>query len=493
MNSVTRARDFILLTLVTFAAILVHGYHPAVEDASIYLPGIKKMLDPSLFPYNAAFFTSHAHMTFFPNLVTLFVRATHLPLDWALLVLHLLSIFFLLFGCLRLGRFVFRSSVAPWGGVALVAALLTIPVAGTALYIFDEYLNPRSISVPALLFLVVAAYERRWVMCGALAIFAAAIHPLMAAFGIAYVLLSLLLAQFRTSTSSPTSASAARAFTLLLPFGLSQPMTDAYRKILQGNTYFSVLNWEWYEWLGALAPPLLLWWFHRIGEKTSRPGLDRVGRDLAVFGSIFTIAALVINIPQRFSSLMLLQPMRAFHLIYIAFFVISGGLLADYVLKNKTWRWLLLFLPLCGGMWFKQQQIFSSTQHLELPGRAPSGDWEEAFLWIRQNTPKDAYFALDPQYMNLPGEDQHGFRALAERSMLADSVKDRSAMSMFPQMAETWKQQADAERDWQHFGWSDFQRLKAQFGVDWVVLRRPVNSGMTCPHENPTLLICRVE
>ena len=493
MTSNSRWRDTGLLALLTLAAVLVHGYHPAVEDATIYLPGIEKMLDPSLFPHNAAFFTSHAHMTFFPNLVTLFVRITHLPLEVALLVLHLLSIFFLLMGCLRLGRFVFRSKLAPWGGVALVAGLLTIPVAGTALYIFDEYLNPRSISVPALLFLVVAAYERRWIVCALLAVFAAAIHPLMAAFGIAYVLLSLALGYISDDKAKREVPVASATALMLLPFGLSKPMTEAYRQILQGNTYFSVLNWEWYEWLGALAPLALLWWFHRIGRKTAQPGLDRIGRDLAVFGSIFTVAALVINLPQRFSNLMLLQPMRAFHLIYIAFFVVAGGLLADYVLRNKAWRWLLLFVPLCGGMWFKQQEIFPSTQHLELPGRAPSGDWEEAFLWIRQNTPKDAYFALDPQHMNLPGEDQHGFRAISERSMLADSVKDRSAMSMFPEMAETWKRQADATRDWQHFGKVDFERLRTEFGVDWVVLRRPGVEGLTCPHENFTLLVCRVE
>jgi hypothetical protein len=190
---------------------------------------------------------------------------------------------------------------------------------------------------------------------------------------------------------------------------------------------------------------------------------------------------------------MLLQPMRAFHLIYIFFFAISGGLLADYVLKNRAWRWLLLFVPLCGGMWLKQHDIFESTHHLELPGREPSSDWEEAFRWIRVNTPTDAYFALDPQHMNLPGEDQHGFRAIAERSMLADAVKDRSAMSMFPAMAETWKKQADAQRDWEHFGASDFRRLRSEFGVDWVVLKRPGVVGLDCPHQNATLLVCRVQ
>jgi hypothetical protein len=95
--------------------------------------------------------------------------------------------------------------------------------------------------------------------------------------------------------------------------------------------------------------------------------------------------------------------------------------------------------------------------------------------------------------MNLPGEDQHGFRAVAERSMLADSVKDRSAMSMFPAMAETWKAQADAQRGWQHFGLGDFQRLKANFGIDWVVLQKPGVAGLSCPHQNQTLMVCRLE
>jgi hypothetical protein len=60
-----------------------------------------------------------------------------------------------------------------------------------------------------------------------------------------------------------------------------------------------------------------------------------------------------------------------------------------------------------------------------LPGRASANPWLQAFDWIRQNTPTDAYFALDPEYMAAPGEDYHSFRALAERSQLADNIKDR--------------------------------------------------------------------
>jgi hypothetical protein len=487
-----RRRDFALLSICTIAAVLVHGYHPTVEDAAIYLPGIEKKLNPALFPHNAEFFTSHAHMTLFPTLVAGLVRVTHVPLDWTLLVLHVLTVFALLFACLRIGQYVFRSRLAAWGGVALVAGLLTIPVAGTRLYIFDEYLNPRSISVPALLFLVLAAYARRWAMCALLAAFAALVHPLMAAFGLAYVVLSLLLDRF-AKVESRTPVEAYASALMLLPFGFAAPVSDAYRQIVESNTYFSILNWEWYEWLGALGPIALLWWFRRIGQKTGQSAMERVSRDLATFGIIFTVAALAISLVAGHSRLMLSQPMRAFHIIYVFFFVIAGGLLVEFILKNRAWRWLALFIPLCCGMCFKQQQIFASTQHLELPGRGPSSDWIEAFRWIDRSTPIDAYFALDPRHMKLPGEDEHGFRAIAKRSMLADSVKDESAMSMFPAMAETWKKQADAERGWEHFQKADFERIKTEFGVDWVVLRKPGIQGLNCPHENPTLVICRVE
>jgi hypothetical protein len=44
----------------------------------------------------------------------------------------------------------------------------------------------------------------------------------------------------------------------------------------------------------------------------------------------------------------------------------------------------------------------------------------EAFDWVKANTPVDAYFVLDPHYMEREGEDFHGFRGLAERSQTAD-------------------------------------------------------------------------
>jgi hypothetical protein len=185
--------------------------------------------------------------------------------------------------------------------------------------------------------------------------------------------------------------------------------------------------------------------------------------------------------------------MRSLHLLYILLFVFAGGFLADSALRNHVWRWAALFVPLCAGMWFAQRQIFPATPHLEWPGAAPRNPWAEAFVWISQHTPKDAYFALDPNYMALPGEDQHGFRAIAERSRLADKVKDSGAVTMFPALAENWSKQVHELDAWKNFKASDFRPLKTDFGVDWVVLQNPGGSGLNCPFRNQSVLVCRIE
>jgi hypothetical protein len=492
LKNYPRAKELALLLLMAFLAMLVHGYHPGVEDAEIYVPGIKKLLNRALYPQNAAFFESHAHLTLFPNLIAGSIRLSHLPFDWALLLWQYFDIFLLLLGCWHVGRLAFRTAHARWGGVALVAAVLTIPVAGTALYIMDEYLNTRSLSTPAVLFIVINIVERKFARAALWTLATAAIHPLMVVFGFSYCIVFWWLDRQGTA-EKPRDAKIAAAMALMFPFSLFPPASDVYRKILEGRPYFFLLRWQWYEWVGIFAPLVLLWWFRSIARKNSLPVLEKMCAALVLFGLVFFAIGLVITVPAKFTNLVELQPMRALHLVYVLFFVFAGGLLAEHVLNNRAWRWAVLFVPLCAGMWYAQRQLFPSTPHLEWPGADPRNDWVSAFLWIRQNTPVDAYFALDPDHMTLLGEDQHGFRVIAERSRLADNVKDSGVVTMFPKLANTWLDQTQAQRAWKSFQRSDFENLKRAYGVNWVVLQNPAVVGLTCPYQNRSLSVCRVD
>ena len=108
------------------------------------------------------------------------------------------------------------------------------------------------------------------------------------------------------------------------------------------------------------------------------------------------------------------------------------------------------------------------------------------------NTPESAYFALDPHYMEVPGEDFHEFRALAERSQLADAVKDAAVVTQVPELGPVWASQVTAEEGWRNFKLADFERLKAAFGVDWVLVAHPQPEGLACRWHNDSLAVCQI-
>jgi hypothetical protein len=475
--------------LLTFAAVLVHGYHPFAEDAEIYLPGVEKILHPELFPTGQEFFLSHAHMTLFPNVVAFSLRVTHLPLEVGLFLWHVASIFLLLLACWELGGLLFSNASvkARWGGVCLVAALLTIPVAGTALYIMDQYLNPRNLAAFAGIFMVARTLEKKYVRALLWLAFAASMHPLMWVFPFSFCVLLLVMERFdgRWRTAGTTGLAA-----LWMP--LSPMASAAYHEAAKRHGYHYIQNWAWYEWLGIVAPLVLFWWFGQIARGRRWSAVERVTRAFVVYGLIYLAAALVVDLPARFEALARLQPLRSLHFLYIVMFIVMGGFLAEYVLKDRAWRWLLLFAPLSVGMFLGQRTLFPASAQVEWPGAAPKNPWAQAFVWIRQNTPVDSVFALDPEHMDLAGEDEIGFRCLAMRSRLADGVKDNGVVSMFPPLAEEWWTQVQAQTPWKNFRAEDFLRLKNKYGASWVVVQQPGVAGLDCAYQNSALRVCRI-
>ena len=477
-------RDVLFLLGLTTAALFIHGYHPWVEDGAIYLPGVEKILNPQLFPFNAQFFESHAHLTFFPNLIAASVRLTHLPLLYVLFFWHLISIFLLLFGCWELAQRVFSQRIASYAGVGLVAALLTLPVAGTALYIMDQYPNPRNLTAFVGVLAIAKVLDRKYITALLVLLFSAAIHPLMSVFAFSFCILLLCVEKFRAW--QPTVA-------CLLPLGLFDPPPAAYHEVAVNHTYFYPLQWHWYEWMGVIGPMVILWWFTRIARTRQMKSLEYLSRTAVLYQVIFVVASLAVSAPARFESLARLQPMRSLHLLYIVFVLFTGGLLGQFLLKDRWWRWMALFLPLCAGMFYAQRALFPASAHIEWPSSAPRNPWAQAFEWVRTNTPSDAIFALDPTFMDIHGEDENGFRAIAQRSMLADDKTDGGATSMFPGMADEWLRQVQAEGGWQSFQLQDFRRLHAQYGVNWVVLQQPGVAGLECPYQNRAVKVCRVD
>lgn len=493
----TNMKNIARLLGLTALAMLVQGYHPGLEDDAYYLAAIKNNLNSALFPHDSDFFRVLFQATIFDKLIAFFLRFTHIPLPWGILIWQCAATFLVLWGCWRIARRCFDETYEQWAAVALVAALLTLPVSGSGLSLTDQHLHPRALATALILAAIVAVLDGRRVLAGVLLLLAFPLHLNMTPFGVSYCVFLMWTPQMwkqLRGERAPTAVLAA----LLIPLGwLFEPSSDAWRQAEATRDFYFLSRWHWYEWLGIVAPLALLWWFRSLA--LSRRSLSkstvmaRVAERMVYFGVFQFAVALVLMLPVRLERLRSLEPMRFLHLVYVIFILLSGGLLARYFLKRNVLRWLLLFVPLSAGMYYAQRQLYPSTVHLELPGRSSGNDWVESFRWISHNTPVDSEFALDPRYMEMAGEDYHGFRALAERSVLADAVKDPCIVVRVPSLGPRWLREMNAQNGWRSFQRSDFLRLKSQFGVDWVVLTNPPVPGMTCPYSNQRVAVCRVE
>ena len=492
--SFPRTTKLLLLLVISLLSILVHGYHMGTDDAAIYAPGIERTADPSLFPFGSEFFMHHAGLSVFPRLVAAVTWLTRLRIESSMMLCFALAQFLLLYAAYELARQCFRSERARWAGVGLLAALMSVPVAGTAVIIADSYLTARSLSTPLVLMSTACFMDKRIRAACMWLIAAFLVHPQMAMYGAG---VGVLVAFELRSPGRERFAEAAPVLpALLLPILISvhlQPAQGAYREVLATRAYFLVTTWHWWEWVGAFAPLVILTACAGLSLKSTLPAFSRLAKILVGLGLISIVSALLLASDADFAYLLRLQPMRSFHLIYVAFFVLLGGLLGEYLLRAKVWRWILCFGALSTGMFALDMAGYPASPHIELPGVRYRGEWLSSFLWIREHTPKDAVFALDPEYLLKKGVDLHGFRAIAERSMLADQEKDSGAASVFPDLAESWKEQSAAQSDWSHVSESRLQNLRTLYGVSWVILENPNPvGGVVCPYRNGELRVCQI-
>jgi hypothetical protein len=280
-----------------------------------------------------------------------------------------------------------------------------------------------------------------------------------------------------------------RGFENPLPRTKNTPPADAataYSRAALSRSYFFLSSWKWYEYLGLLIPLLLL---AAAGTNKHAP---RRTRALAIAATLMGGCALLVSLcfVHRSGSLLLarLQVLRGFQFVYIAGVLLAGGLLAK--LHPRTIAAICLLLA--GALFAGQRLTYPKSNHVEWPWLTPRNRWQQAFLWIRSGTPGNAIFALDNDYIESAGEDAQGFRAIAERSAVADWYKDGGIASNFPQAALPWWQGSKAT---EHLNSAtDAQRLARlkPFGATWIVLPAEASTGFPCPFINARVRVCRV-
>lgn len=488
---ILRKRNILLILAVSVLATAVMGYHPGIEDDCVYLTAVKSDLNPVLYPHDSEFFRVQLQATMFDKWIAGFVNYTHIPVPATEFLFQFVSMVLIIAGCWSIARTLFSDERVRWAGVTLAAAMMTLPVSGTALYLADQHLHPRNVATALILLAVSRILAGKRLQAVPLLLLSFVLHPIMAALGISFC---FFLTMAMHEPVHVWLRSLRDSLAAAVPLGwIFESPTPIWHRALETRTYYFLYRWTWYEWLGAIAPLFLFWLLWRIALKHGETTLARFAMAIFSYGVFQQAVAMIVLASPGLIRLTPMQPMRYLHLIYFFMVLIGGCLMGRFLLKQSVWRWAVFLVIANVGMFISQRALFSGSPHLELPGMTSDNPWLQSFAWIRQNTPTSAYFAMDPRYLEAPGEDYHSFRALAERSQLADMVKDTSVVTQVPDLGPSWERQVDAQAGWKNFKLSDFERLKTDFGVDWVLVSYPQQpAGLACEWHNGILAVCRI-
>lgn len=505
----TAAWSWTALATLTLAVLFIHGYHPFAEDGGLYVAGVEWKLNPSLFPHLTDFVSEHLSFSIFAPVVASLTRVTHLPLLIVLLGIDFISITLTLAAARALLRRVTPNQPAQLAGIAILAAVWTVPIAGTSLLLMDPYVTARSLSTPLSLWAIAFALDdwvdapRSLAGCILTIALAAAFHPLMAGYALGLILVLRIL-RSRMRIFLLTAAAILIFAAIAIAQFHAQPDSPAVTLAAESRYYWFLSQWHWYELFGLVGPILvllLLRYNKRLGLRQNRTILC----DSAILYGCFAAAVATVFAHQGYQVHLVarLQPLRAFLMIYIVMFLLLGTSmqqLCEYISTSSARHYvryaMVAILLVTGlGMFLAQRHEFRSSAHIELPWqlRESPNPWIRAFLWCRENTPQNAMFALDANYIMLPGEDAQSFRAIARRSVLPDFSKDGGESAITPRLADEWVAGFTAQLHLDQQTASELRQHLAPYGVNWVLLRSDSPAALDCPWHQDALKVCKLQ
>jgi hypothetical protein len=327
-----------------------------------------------------------------------------------------------------------------------------------------------------------------WLPCVATLLLAVIFHPLMGGYALAAVL-CLAAVHTRKMTFPLILSALALALASILQ-ALAPPETPSYLSVALTRYYWFLSQWQWYELFGLIAPLLILCALRKRGTVANR----LLAETALLLGAIAFATALLFAHESYATHLVArLQPLRAFQIVYELMILLLGAWLGANFLSSRPWRWTLFLLALGTPLFVAERFTFPASAHIEWPNAAQANPWQQAFTWIRDNTPTQALFALDAHYITQGRhEDAQCFRAIAQRSALPDYSKDGGEASINPALTPAWDLGQTAQANLESEPDSLREAKLKPLGVTWIILESSSSTAFTCPYRNHTVKVCRL-
>jgi hypothetical protein len=335
----------IFALVLTPFALVVHHYKFVNDDQILYIPFLRRIVEPSLYPGDYFFDQAQANISLFEDVFVWPVR--WLGLEWTMLIGYLIAQFAILLCLFTLAR-----SLTTRRGAYLAMILFILPVSlgGTFVRTYDNYFNPRTFALPLSLLTLTALWGRKPLAAAILASLQLLLHPLS---GLHVWLVSVLMLAWWAYKHQVRKESLSGAAVLLLGTlgllvwnagGTGGLWLDAEWKAVlwQRTPYVFLASWKVHDWI-SLGIYLMLgivgWGSRRRDPRTTHLSLAVL---VAVLGATLLVALGVDWL--GLAPLAQLQIARSWRLV-VVLAVVFGADLVFVLYERKGWGgWLVAAL-----------------------------------------------------------------------------------------------------------------------------------------------------
>lgn len=473
---------YLLLLILTTILMYLLPYRYGVEDQAIYIPLIKKEINPQLF-YEDYLIQNNHQKTPFIYLVKFLVKITGKDIKLIFTILYFLSLYFFFLGVYFLTYTLFDSQTVSTVSIALF--LFPKWVGATGLQTYEIYLHPRFLITPLILFCLYFLIRKKYLLLLFALTIILLIHPISV---IALTIITLIYLIYSYNNKLLSMLHKLISYILIVPivgviifaFLLSINKAINLNNLIMNKEWLTVVQkrdsyafpqlWNIQSFASLLIFYLFYLLFTLLNKITKQlPNIKKESTALINISILTTLLlaliTIIINQFIPFSLLIQLQLARSLTIFsYMALICFAYVITRVYKLRvNPFYKLIIMSLFIFTVLWNNQ------------PNYPNDSEWIDIQLWAKNNTSINEVFLTPP--------NKTGFRIFSERKIIGE-YKDGAPVIFSFKFATIWRQRMEDLQSYILFSENDINRLKTKYHFDYVVVEKPKSFDFIKVHEN---------
>ena len=515
---------YIFLLLLSFTAILIHGYQFGVSDQEIFIPYILKTADPSLFQNDILFTQPSANVSLFYSFFGFLIK--YFNIELVFFIGYLVFQFLFFDGIYRLSRVIFNRNLAYF---SLIPFLIPKFIGGTATFTYDPFFGYRSIGLIFLIYYITFLIRGAFYKATTGAILGMLFHPLSIIPNI-LILPATILAVSKNKIKDLVIIILVLSISIGLMLWIFTVKANFLSENFSDQEWFSIIRfrddylfpslWSVKGWLSMGLYLTLIFLFRKyLKSKTKRIVSIFIGVALVISLTNYIVLE-IFRIPliAQFQLVRSSAPIAyialaiaPLFLIYqnlllktlgvIAFGALSLNLFYVFLFATVLFILSLIFVEkqtrgtipakeialIIGSIFILHLLLnFNSYKNFQQKIQFPkqTNDWIALQLWARNHTDKTATFLVPP--------DQTGFRIFSQRPIVGD-IKDGAVVIYSPSYANYWRQLMDDLENYHTSDEEEFANLQKKYQNEYVVTLKEHNLNFLSVYKNDSFNVFKVD